>query len=250
MAIFYILASVFLVSVISLIGIATFSLKDKSLRRVLLYMVSFSAGTMLGGAFLHLIPEAAEEGFVAMTSFSILAGITVSFILEKVIHWRHCHAPVGQGHPHPFAIMNLFGDFLHNFIDGLIIAAGYLASIPIGIATTIAVLLHEIPQEIGDFGVLIHGGFTRKRAILYNFLTALSAVLGALLAIAASSIISGSTTFLLGFAAGGFIYIALTDLVPELHRTHTCESFTSRSFLQLMVLLLGMGVMYGLMFLE
>lgn len=249
MVVLEIIVSVLIVSAVSLVGITMLSLRDRDLRRILLYLVSFSAGTMLGGAFLHLIPEAAEEGFGLTISFSVLFGIALSFTLEKVIHWRHCHAPVGRGHPHPFAYMNLFGDFVHNFIDGLIIAAGYLASIPTGIATTFAVLFHEIPQEIGDFGVLIHGGFTKRKAILYNFLTALSALIGAALAIIASSLITGSTTFLLGFAAGGFIYIALTDLVPELHKSHTCESFTSRSFLQLVILLLGMGVMYGLMFL-
>jgi zinc and cadmium transporter len=250
MVLFEIFASVILVSAISLVGIITLSLKDRSLRRILLYLVSFSAGTMLGGAFLHLIPEAAEDGFTLMLSLSVLFGIMLSFALEKVIHWRHCHAPVGEGHPHSFAYMNLFGDFVHNFIDGLIIAASYLASIPIGIATTLAVLFHEIPQEIGDFGVLLHGGFSKKKAILYNFITALSAVLGAGIAIVASSAIEGSGVFLLGLAAGGFIYIALTDLIPEIHKSSTCDAFTSRAFAQLLVLVLGIGVMYGLLLLE
>ena len=205
MVIAYIFASVILVSLISLVGIVTLSLRESRLRSILLYLVSFAAGTMLGGAFIHLIPEAAEGGFTVIVSFSVLSGILLSFVIEKVIHWRHCHSPVGSEHPHPFAYMNLFGDFVHNFLDGLIIAAGYLAGIPVGIATTIAVALHEIPQEIGDFGVLLHGGFTKRKAILYNFLTALSAVIGAGAAILASAVIEGAGVFLLGLAAGGFI---------------------------------------------
>ena len=250
MALLYIFASVILVSLISLVGIVTLSLSDRRLRSILLYMVSFAAGTMLGGAFIHLIPEAAAGGFTQTVSFSVLFGILMSFAVEKVIHWRHCHNPSGEGHPHPFAYMNLFGDFIHNMIDGLIIAASYIASIPTGIATTIAVMLHEIPQEIGDFGVLIHGGFTKKKAILYNFLTALSAVIGAAVAVLASAAIEGSGVFLLGLAAGGFIYIASTDLIPELHRSSTCDSPTSRSLVQLLFLVLGVLIMYSLVLLE
>jgi zinc and cadmium transporter len=146
--------------------------------------------------------------------------------------------------------MNLFGDFVHNFIDGLVIAAGYLASIPVGIATTIAVILHEIPQEIGDYGVLVHGGFTKKRAIAYNFLTALSAIIGAVIALAIGSAIEGAGIFLLGLAGGSFIYIAASDLIPEIHKNSTCDAFTSRSLAQLFFLLLGIFVMYALVFLE
>lgn len=247
---YHIFASVILVSLISLIGVITLSLNDKKLKNILLYLVSFSAGALLGDAFIHLIPEAAEEGFGLYLSFSILFGISLSFVLEKVIHWRHCHAPVGDGHPHPFAYMNLFGDFIHNFIDGLVIAASYLASIPVGIATTLAVIFHEIPQEMGDFGVLVHGGFTKRKAIFYNLLTAFSAVIGAVIAILASSVIEGAGVFLLGLAAGGFIYIAASDLIPEIHRSSTCDAFTSRSLIQLFFLLLGIAVMYLLLFLE
>jgi zinc and cadmium transporter len=245
-----IIGSVVLVSLVSLIGIVALSFKEIQLRKILLYLVSFSAGAMLGDAFIHLIPEAAEEGFTLFLSFSILFGIVLSFALEKVVHWRHCHAPTGKDHPHPFAIMNLFGDFVHNFIDGLIIAASYLAAIPIGVATTIAVLLHEIPQEIGDFGVLIHGGFSKGKAIFYNFLTALSAIAGAVIAITLSSFIEGSLVFLLGLAAGGFIYIAATDLIPELHKGATCDAFTRRSVAQLAIMMFGIFVMYLLVFIE
>lgn len=245
----YTLLSVLIVSAVSLVGIFTLSLRENRLRQILLYLVSFSAGALLGDAFLHLIPEAAAAGFTLTISFYVLLGIAVSFVMEKIIHWRHCHMPTTAEHPHRFAYMNLFGDVVHNFIDGLIIAASYIASIPVGIATTLAVLFHEIPQEIGDFGVLIHGGFTKKKALLLNFVTALSAVIGALLALMLSPFVAGLTLFLVAFAAGSFIYIASTDLIPELHKGTTCEAFHSRSFLQLALFILGIAVMYFMTFL-
>ena len=175
-----------------------------------------------------------------------MLGICTSFVIEKFVHWRHCHIPSSKKHPHTFAYMNLFGDAVHNFIDGLIIAASYMVSVPIGIATTIAVVFHEIPQEIGDFGVLLHGGFSKNKALMLNFLTAATAIAGALIALAVSAQIEGSIVFLASFAAGGFIYIAGADLIPELHKRFTIKS----SIGQIIALLLGMGVMYLLIFLE
>ena len=245
-----IFGSVLLVSAISLVGVVMLSLRKNMLSKILLYLVSFSAGALLGDAFIHLIPEAAEGGFSLTLSFSILFGISFSFLLERAIHWRHCHAPVGEGHPHPFAYMNLFGDFVHNFLDGLIIAASYMAGIHVGIATTLAVIFHEIPQEIGDFGVLVHGGFTRKKAIFYNFLTSLSALLGAAMVLVLGAFMDGTGVFFLGLAAGGFIYIASSDLIPELHRAATCDAVTKRSLAQLLFIVLGMLAMYLLLFLE
>ncbi|MEK6861534.1 MAG: ZIP family metal transporter, partial [Nanoarchaeota archaeon] len=173
-------------------------------------------------------------------------GIILSFLIEKVIHWRHCHIPTSKEHPHPFAYINLIGDSVHNFIDGLIIAASYLASIPVGIATTIAVLLHEIPQEIGDFGVLLHGGFTKKKALFFNFITALTAVLGAVVALIISQSIEQLTLFLIPLAAGGFIYIAGSDLIPELHK----EVKLSKSIFQIISFILGILIMMSLLLLE
>ena len=142
--------------------------------------------------------------------------------------------------------MKLFGDMVHNFIAGLIIGASYLASIPAGIATTIAVVFHEIPQEIGDFSVLLHGGFTKKKAVALNFIVALTAVLGAAVALFFGSLIGGSITFLVSFAAGGFVYIAAADLIPELHKKISVKS----SILEIIVITIGIFVMYGLLFLE
>ncbi len=240
----YALVSVFIVSIISFVGVFSLSIKPEPLKKILLYLVSFSAGALLGDAFIHLLPEVVEDaGFGLNVSLYILSGILVFFILEKFIHWHHYHDPNSKSHIHPFAITNLFGDSLHNFIDGLIIGVSYIVSIPVGVATTIAVILHEIPQEIGDFGVLIHGGFTKAKALFFNFLTALTAVVGAVAALAIGSHIENITVILVPFAAGGFIYVAGTDLIPELHK----EIEIKKSFIQLTFFLLGIGIMVALL---
>ncbi len=239
----YSLLSVVLVSLISLIGVVTLSFKQETLRKALLLLVGLSAGGLLGSALLHLLPEAVEvTGFTVNLSLYVLAGIIFFYIMEMLIHWRHCHIPTSASHPHPFAYMNLLGDGIHNFIDGLIIGAGYLAGMPIGIATTIAVILHEIPQEIGDFGVLLHGGFRVRKALLMNFLTALTAIAGVIISLILGGFIEGIGTFLLPFAAGGFIYIAGSDLIPELHK----ECAPGKSFVQLVMIILGILIMFSM----
>jgi len=244
----YTLISVGAVSLISLIGLLTFSIKEQKLRSLLLYLVSFSAGGLFADAFIHLIPEAAgnSSGLELKVPIYILSGIITSFILEKLIQWRHCHIPTSEEHPHPFAYMNLFGDGVHNFIDGLVVAGSYIASFPVGMATTMAVVFHEIPQEIGDYGVLLHGGFSKSKALLFNFLTAIMAIFGALLALALSFYIEDFTIFLLSFAAGEFIYIAGSDLVPELHK----ETELSKSLLQLIAFIFGVAVILCLVLFE
>jgi len=226
----------------------TFSLKEEDLKKILLYLVSFSAGGLFGDAFIHLIPEAMEEnGFGMQGSLFIISGIIFSFIVERFLQWRHCHIPTSEEHPHSFAYMNLFGDAVHNFMDGLVIGTSYLVSIPLGLATTLAVVLHEIPQEIGDFGVLIHGGFNRSRALLFNFSTALTAVFGAIVALSLGFPTQGFTPFLIPFAAGNFIYIAGSDLIPELRKE---EPEPLESALQLAALVLGVLILFSLVFLE
>ena len=208
-------------------------MKEKSLRKILLYLVSMSAGALLADVFIHLLPDIVEEtGFSLSVSFSILFGILFFFIVEKFLHWHHCHSPHNKHTIHPIAVTNLVGDMFHNFLDGIIIGTSYLVSIPAGIATTIAVALHEIPQEIGDFAILLHAGLSKNKAILYNFITALFALLGLAITFVASSYIEGLTRFLVPFAAGGFIYIAGSDLIPEIHK----ESDTKKSILQLLSL--------------
>ena len=239
----YAILSVVVVSLISLVGIFAISLSQEKLNKILIYFVSFSAGTLLGDAFIHLIPESyARNGNGIFVSMAILSGIAIFFILEKFVHWRHCHKVACENHPHPFSYVILTGDTVHNLIDGLIIGASYMISIPIGIATTLAVIFHEIPQEVGDFGSLVYGGFSRKRALLLNFMTALSAILGVLIVL-----ILGENekvvNFLIPFAAGGFIYVASADLIPELHK-HT---EIKKSFWQLVTFILGIGLMVVLL---
>lgn len=244
---FYSLASVIIVSLISLIGIFALTIRVERLKSILIYFVSFSAGALLGDAFIHLLPSVVEEvGFGLTISLGVLFGIIFSFLIEKVIHWNHCHLPITATHVHAFSLMNLFGDAVHNFIDGLIIGTSYLVSIPVGVYTTFAILLHEIPQEIGDFGVLLHGGFTKAKALLLNLAVALTAVLGVVVSLLLGSRFENLTHIVIPFAAGSFIYIACSDLIPELHK----ECDTSKSLMQILMFILGVAVMMILMFFE
>lgn len=250
----YALGSVLLVSLVSFVGVFTLVLQEKQLKTFLLYFVSFAAGALFGDAFLHLLPDAIEEsgGFPFSLSLLVLSGIVLSFIVEKVVHWQHCHH-LEHNHQtekkmrvHTFAIMNLLGDGVHNFLDGLIIGASYLLSIPVGIATTLAVVFHEIPQEIGDFAVLLHGGFKKGEALFYNFLSAVAAFIGVILALVLSQYVSTLPLYLVPIAAGGFIYIAGSDLIPELHK----EVKSWGSLLELGMFILGIAVMALLLLLE
>jgi zinc and cadmium transporter len=242
------LLSVVFVSLVSLVGMLALMLNDKHLAKILLYLVSFAAGSLFGDAFIHLIPEAIENTSPGvLVSALIIFGIIASFAVERFFQWRHCHIPTSDEHPHSFAYMNLFGDAVHNFIDGMIIGGSYMVSIPIGVASTLAVIFHEIPQEIGDFGVLIYGGFSKKRAIWLNFLTALTAIAGALLVIILSSVVEHSISLLIPFAAGNFIYIAGSDLIPELRKDTPAPK---KAALQMVSIVLGVVVMALLLLLE
>ena len=242
------LTSVIVISAISLMGVLVLWLKDQQLKKILLYLVSFSVGGLFGDAFIHLIPEAIEEGgFGVSVSLLILLGILFSFVVEKFLQWRHCHIPTSSEHPHSFAYMNLFGDAVHNLIDGLIVGGSYLVSIPIGISTTLAVIFHEIPQELGDFGVLIHGGFAKRKAVWFNFLTALTAIVGAIIAFVVGTALEGFIPLLIPFAAGNFIYIAGSDLIPELRKD---EPDLKKATLQIVSITLGVFMMLLVLLLE
>ncbi|MEM3556020.1 MAG: ZIP family metal transporter [Candidatus Micrarchaeia archaeon] len=233
-----ILVSVFIVSLISFVGVFSFAIRKKLMEKLMFFLVSFAAGAMFGGAFLHMLPEAAEKAGVEVLNFAIL-GILLFFILERFLHWQHCH---NKPHckVHTFAYMNLVGDGVHNFIDGFVIGASYLVSTQLGVASTIAIVLHEIPQELGDFAVLLYGGFTKERALILNFLTALTAVLGAVAAFYVMPLFEGYIPLLLSFAAGGFIYVAGSDLVPELRK----EVELKNSVLVMFFMLMGVGVLW------
>lgn len=224
----YIFLATFIVSLISFVGVVTLSLKDKILNKILLILIGLSAGALMGGAFLHLLPEAVEKSTGLNVYLFVLVGFILFFLIEKVLHWRHCHK--GECDVHTFHYMNLVGDSIHNFIDGLIMAASFVVSIPLGITTTIAIATHEIPQEIGDFGVLLYGGFSKKRAIMLNFVVALTAVLGGIVGYFVSNLIENIVVFILPFAAGGFIYIAATDLVPEIRKELDMKKYMATLF--------------------
>ncbi len=248
---FYALASVLIVSFVSFIGAFALSLKERLLRRMIFILVSLAAGALLGDAFIHLIPETFEGLAALPASLLIIGGFLVFFILEKFLHWHHAHGGEEEEKRHthvihPTGYMILVSDGLHNFLDGLIIAASFMIGIEVGIATTIAIILHEIPQEIGDFAILVHSGFSTTRALFLNFLSALAAVLGALAVFFLGSTGAEAELWLLPIAAGGFIYIASADLIPELHKTTRLRS----SLTQFAAMLVGIGAMAVLLAFE
>jgi zinc and cadmium transporter len=237
----YSLVSVFCISMISLIGVATVGMSIKKLNAVLLVLVSFSVGALFGSAFFHLLPEAFhEQGFGPEVPIYVMIGLMGFFVLEKFIHWRHCHVPASKEHLHPVVFMNFIGDALHNFIDGILIGSAFLVSIPIGISASIAVMLHEIPQEIGDFGTLVFGGLSVKRALFLNFISAMTAILGVIVVLVIGQSVIGISKVILPLTAGGFIYIAGADLIPELRK----ETSLRKSAIQFVSILAGLFVMY------
>ncbi|HAI98471.1 TPA: ZIP family metal transporter [Candidatus Peribacteria bacterium] len=238
------LLSVTAVSLLSLIGVVLLGLQDAAMRRLILSFVSFSSGVLLGDVFLHIIPELSSSPlFHPQYTLTMLGGILLSFTVEKGIHWQHCHVLPCEEHHHPVGILSLIADGLHNFIDGLLIAGSFLVSVPLGIATTTAVIFHEIPQEIGHYALLIFSGYTKTRALAYNLLSALTAIIGAVLILVIGSSVPALGNYLLALTAGNFLYIAGTDLIPELHRGMT--RFLP-ALLQLALLTAGIAVMYGL----
>ncbi|MDH5596636.1 MAG: ZIP family metal transporter [Candidatus Peregrinibacteria bacterium] len=242
----YSLISVLVVSLISLLGILSVAMKRDYLKGFLLFMVSFAAGALLGDVFFHLLPELiAETGFSLMTGAYILLGILIFFVLEKIMHWRHCHMAATEDHAHPLAVMNLVGDAFHNFIDGVVIAGTYLLSIPVGIATTVAVIFHEIPQEMGDFGVLLHSGMKTRKALFLNFVSALASFLGVILILGLNLDQEALVNVVIPISIGGFLYIANADLIPELHK----DVDVGNSLVQLLSLVVGIGLMAALLFL-
>lgn len=235
----YAIGSVVLVSLFSLVGILLLLLREKILNYVVILLVSFSSGSLFGNAFIHLLPETvARNGFTVWVSIYTLSGIAGCFVVEKFVHWRHVHS-TAHSEVEAFAYMNLLGDAVHNLLDGVVIVSAYALDISVGVATTIAILFHEIPQEMGDFGVLVHGGLSRKKALFFNFVTALTALIGALLTMVLINFAQQLTVFLIPFSAGTFIYIAGSDLIPQLHK----ENEIRDSLLQLVFFSLGISVM-------
>lgn len=239
------LGAVLGISVISLIGLITLSWREQFLRRILFLFISLAAGALLGDAFIHLLPEAFEEAGSTATSLFVLAGILSFLMLEKFLHWHHSHGDENSeehARVHPLGHLVVVSDSVHNLVDGIAIGAAFIVSPEIGVATTLAIALHEIPQEIGDFGLLLHSGFSRAKALVMNFVSALTAFLGVGIAFLLAGISESLVPLIAAFAAGNFIYIALADLVPELHKTVGGK----RSIAQFLVIIVGLTAMVGL----
>ena len=213
----WIVGSGLLMSAIALVGSVTLVLSERTLRRILLPLVAFAAGSLLGGAFFHMLPASLASGMRDVTVFTlILAGFAVFFGLEQFLHWHHCHRAETDCKK-PLTYLILIGDGLHNFLGGLAVASTFVIDIRLGIVTWLAAAAHEVPQELGDFGVLVHGGWERRQALFYNVLSALTFLVGGIIAYFASFRLDVS--FLVPFAAGNFIYIGASDLIPEV-KTH------------------------------
>jgi len=245
-----IIIATIIVTLFSLSGILTLSMNEKTLHRVLFYLIAFSAGSILGASLFDLLPEAVElvsENEV----FNIIAfGFIFFFFLERFIYWYHGHGhseEIEDDHgdpPEGFAYLNLLGDGIHNFIDGMVIAASFNASIELGVTTTIAVIFHELPQEMGDYGILIYAGIDKTKALVYNFIAASTVILGGLFASVFLEIVESLEGSLVAFSAGAFLYLAASELIPELQK----ERDLKRSLLQFIIFLLGMAVIYSLGF--
>ena len=238
----FVFVSILVVSLVSLTGVFLLSLHQVFLRKALLTLVAFATGALFANVFLHVLPETVETAGDIHTAFGlVLFGIILSFGIEKFVYWHHCHN-LDCSHANPVGTMLLIGDGVHNFMDGMLIATTYLVDIQLGIATTIAVILHEIPQEIGDFAVLLHSGFSRGRALFWNFASALTAFFGAALVLGLEVSIQGIEEVLLPIVAGNFLYIAGSDLIPELHK----ESRSTNALMQLIAMIAGIALMYSL----
>ncbi|ELZ10729.1 zinc/iron permease [Halovivax asiaticus JCM 14624] len=239
----WILLTTLLISLFAWIGVFTLYLADHLVERLLLWLVAFAAGALLGGAFFHLLPRAIRSHGSLHTRglfVALVVGFAFFYVLEQFIHWHHHH---GTDHEHePVTYLVLVSDSLHNFIDGIVIAGAFLIDVEVGLVTAFAIALHEIPQEIGDFGILVYGGFDKVRALAVNFATALTVVLGGLVGYALSGVVGEPPVALLTFAAGNFIYIASSDLIPEIN----AEAEVRNRLGYFVVFVAGLGVMYGI----
>jgi zinc and cadmium transporter len=228
----WIILMTFLDGLLGLAGIFSYFISKDSLSKIIIFLVSFATGSLIGGALFHFIPETFGKMPVINIILMTSAGAALFFLIEKLLHWHHCHN--GQCE-HTYTYLILYGDAVHNFIDGLIIAGSFVISIHLGIITSLLVMAHELPQEVGDFGVLVHGGFTRGKAVFYNFLAQLTAILGGILGFFFLSL-KENAVYVLPFAAGGFLYIAIGDLIPEIFKEKNKVKIT----INLLVIMLGM----------
>ena len=243
------IVATFVISLLSLVGVFTLSISDVKLHKLLSILIAYSAGTILGAALFDLLPEAVEMVDGALVYPLVALGFIAFFFLERLLYWYHGH---GHGHEFEdkkrrgptkeFAYLNIVGDFIHNFIDGMIIAAAFLNSFTVGLAAAIAVAFHELPQEIGDYGILVYAGLERRRALIYNFAVALSIVLGGVFGSFFMASVEYLSGWMMAFSAGAFIFLSASELIPELHD----EESWVRSVIQMVILVLGMLTIYAL----
>lgn len=251
MNVWYPLISVIIVSLISLVGVLPFLLHKEVNKQVLIFLLSMSVGVLLATVFMDFLPEVFSHTYTLGTVLWILGGFVVMFVLEKFVHWHHSkkcesHEHVGHGHAYSIAPINIIGDGIHNFLDGLVIAASYAANVGLGISATIAIIFHEIPQEIADMGVLLYAGLSKTRAILYNLLSAFAAIIGTLIGVWLIGTTGWLTGSILPFAAGNFIYIAAANLTPQLHRHCGLKDAILHVFAMCLgVALIALLVVYG-----
>jgi zinc and cadmium transporter len=242
---FWIIGTTFFISLIAWVGALALFLKEELLNKILLVLVALSAGGLIGGAFLHLLPEAISEAGAASSAtlnlFSyLLIGFCIFFVLEQFIKWCHEHYGIHQKKPVSYLV--LISDLVHNFIDGMVMAGSFMVGFPVGIVTTLAIALHEIPQEIGDFGVLVYGGFEKKRALIWNYASAITVIFGGIAGYYLSAMIEGAAVLLLPFAAGNFIYIAASDLIPEIKHGEDIR----RNLVHFFTFIIGILLMLGI----
>lgn len=227
-----------LMSAIAMVGTVTLVLPPDVLDRLLLPLVAFAAGSLIGGAFFHMMPAALGAGLGMMdVAVLVVAGFTAFFVLEQVLHWRHCQRS-GADRKQPLTYLILIGDGLHNFLGGLAIGGTFLVDVRVGITSWLAAAAHEIPQELGDFGVLVHGGWSKRGALLFNVLSGLTFLVGAVTAWLLSRAVDVS--WLIPFAAGNFLYIGASDLVPEVNR----QQGSGASLIYVGAFLLGVALLY------
>src|SRR3989339_1852792 len=218
----WILGCAVLDALLGFVGVFSLWLSNQDMKKIVHVLTAFAAGSLLGGAFLHLLPEALENSATDNVLLFVLAGFILFILLEAYIHWHHCK----ECDVHPFSYMMVVGDGLHNFLGGFVLAASFLVSIPLGIATIIAIIAHELPQQLGIFGVLVKGGLSRNKAILFSAAAQSTIIFGAVAGYFLSGV-DGLSAFLVPFAAGNFIYIAASDLIPEIHKSEGVEKLTA-----------------------
>ncbi len=230
-----VLGSLVLTSVFSATGAFFLFLDREKVERTLSYLISLSIGTIFGGVFIHLVFRLAESGYTRFTGLLILAGILGSYLLERAVHW-HCHH--SDHEVEPFSYVLIAGDSIHNVLDGVLIASSFLASVSTGIAATFAVLMHKVPKELGDFGILVHSGFSRVKALGFNLAISVFMLVGAALVIAVSSRVDNAVSLLLPLVTGNFVYIAGSDLLPEM------KEMDEQWWKHVLIFCLGVGLMY------